>query len=340
MMHHHQILDAVVVADHGTLEPPFAAQHIVQQPIVGMRGYAVYFVVGRHHRTDVGAANDFLEGREEILAQRALGNAGGSHIGAAFGLTMPREMLEGGEYLAVGQRQYVALQAAHGGHAKLRYKVRIFAEGLLDATPARVASDINDGRKNFAYPADTDLATDDGIDLQKQVGVPAAGQGNGLGEIRGINGCVAVKPFLVQPHGNTQPGLLHGEMLDGIDHLHRLARIAPMRNPRRSGAVLIGGPGESAETVRILDCRFRGIEIEILVEYVRFVFPDGHHLGDFFFQSHATEEIVDAGIHVRLRIFVNGPRSRQRQTGSEYRQHRRGEAQPIRGSRHASEFTH
>jgi len=84
-----------------------------------------------------------------------------------------------------------------------------------------------------------------------------------------------------------------------------------MPHPRRSRAVLIGGPGEAAETVWVFGSRLHRIEFEILVENIDLVFPDGRHLSDLFFQGHAAEEIVDAGIHVRLGIFVNGSRSRQ-----------------------------
>ena len=43
-----QLADRVVVGDDEAVEAPFAAQHVAQQPAVGVRRHAVDFVVRRH----------------------------------------------------------------------------------------------------------------------------------------------------------------------------------------------------------------------------------------------------------------------------------------------------
>src|SRR3546814_13155892 len=55
---------------------------------------AVDLVVRRHHRRNAGAADHFLERREEILAQFAFGKRRGADIGAALGLAVPGQVLE------------------------------------------------------------------------------------------------------------------------------------------------------------------------------------------------------------------------------------------------------
>src|SRR3546814_20943577 len=53
---------------------------------------AVDLVVRRHHRRNAGAADHFLERREEILAQFAFGKRRGADIGAALGLAVPGQV--------------------------------------------------------------------------------------------------------------------------------------------------------------------------------------------------------------------------------------------------------
>ena len=200
MMQAHQLLHAAIVADHGALEAPLAPQNIVQQPAIGMRRHAVNLIVGGHHRADIGQAHDFLEGRKEILAQCPHRNARRSDIGAALRLAVTREVLQSGKYLAVRQRQRVALQAAHGGHPELRHQVGIFAEGLLDAAPARIPRHVHHGRQRLAHAARANLAPDDDVDPANELGIPAAGKTNGLRKQRGIDGRITMQPFLVEPY--------------------------------------------------------------------------------------------------------------------------------------------
>ena len=47
----------------------------------------------------------------------------------------------------------VALKAAHGGDAHRGDEVRIFAERLFDASPARIARDVDDGRQRLMRAA-------------------------------------------------------------------------------------------------------------------------------------------------------------------------------------------
>ena len=87
-----------VVADHGAFEAHFAAQHVVQQPAVHVRGHAVDLVVRRHHCLRIAALDRRLERREEHFAQDALGDIGRADIGAALGLAVAGHVLQRREH--------------------------------------------------------------------------------------------------------------------------------------------------------------------------------------------------------------------------------------------------
>ena len=86
---------AVIVADDGALITPFAAQHVVQQPGVGVRRDAVDLVVRGHdrlHRESVRMARS--NGGKKSVAQLTLAEMRRADVGAAFGLAVAGEMLE------------------------------------------------------------------------------------------------------------------------------------------------------------------------------------------------------------------------------------------------------
>ena len=93
------------------------------------------------------------ERREEDFAQDPLGDVRGSDIGAALRLAMAGHVLERGEHVAGGERQRVALEAAHRGDAQLADEVRVFAVGFLDAAPARIARHVDHRRQHLVRTA-------------------------------------------------------------------------------------------------------------------------------------------------------------------------------------------
>ena len=83
-----ELLDALIIAHYRAAETPFAAQYVVQQPVICVGRNAVDLVIGRHHRLHFGALYRFFEGREEIFPKRAFRDFRRPYIGAAFRLAM------------------------------------------------------------------------------------------------------------------------------------------------------------------------------------------------------------------------------------------------------------
>src|SRR3546814_17362493 len=100
--------------------------------------HAVDRVVRRHHRRNAGAADHFLERREEILAQFAFGKRRGADIGAARGLAVPGQVLERREDAPRLEtaRAPRPLQYLDRGDAKLDDEIGDFAERLPAPAPA------------------------------------------------------------------------------------------------------------------------------------------------------------------------------------------------------------
>src|SRR3546814_4144318 len=99
--------------------------------------------------SDVCSSDLLFEGREEDFAQRALGDRRGADIGAAFGLTVTGHVLERREDMAGADlcRPPLPLQPLHRRNAEFADEEGVLAERLLDAAPARVARDVDDGRE-------------------------------------------------------------------------------------------------------------------------------------------------------------------------------------------------
>src|SRR6185312_17131118 len=111
-----------------------------------MGGDAADLVIGRHDIGGAGARDGRLEGREEHLPQRSLRDLRRGDIRTALRLSVTGHVLEGGKHVAglepVLQGRLVTLETLHRSHAELAYKIRIFAVGLFDSSPTRIACDV------------------------------------------------------------------------------------------------------------------------------------------------------------------------------------------------------
>ena len=136
-------LDRAQVVGDEAVEAPLPAQHVGEQPAVHRRRHAVDGVVGRHHRLRLALDEGGLPVREPVVVQVALVDDRRQVLPARLDV-VDREVLHGGGDLQVGD--VLALQAADVGHRHAAGQVRILAEDLLDASPARVAADVDDGR--------------------------------------------------------------------------------------------------------------------------------------------------------------------------------------------------
>ncbi len=116
----------------------------------------------------------------------------------------------------------IPLQARHERRGHLPRQERIFAPGLLTATPARVAEDIDVGRPEgqALIPArlplaaqrrvvlGTGLVPDGAADAADQGGIPGGGQADGLGKYRRapVAGHAVERLVRVVVGGDAQPG--------------------------------------------------------------------------------------------------------------------------------------
>ena len=211
-----ELPDRVVIRDDEALEPHLLAENVFQQPLVGVRGDAVDFVVGGHDGDGFRFAQRLFEGVEEGLAEDALGDVGRRAVHAGFGLAVANEVLQRGENVFLIAEIAVALEAADGGNAKARDEVRIFAVGFFHAAPARLAGDVDDGRECVVGAAEASLQRRHGEELLDQVGVEGGAEGDGLREAGAVGRGVAVQAFLVEHDGDSKAAILEKELLDGV----------------------------------------------------------------------------------------------------------------------------
>src|SRR6185369_17610076 len=120
---------------------------------IHVRGYAIDLVVRGHHRLRVAAFHGSAERRKEHLAQNAFRDVGRPDVAAALGLAVSGHVLERREHAIFSERQRTSLKTAHGCDTELADQVGIFAVSLLEAAPARVTSDVDDGSEYQLHAA-------------------------------------------------------------------------------------------------------------------------------------------------------------------------------------------
>ena len=206
------------VRDEHALEAPFAAQHVAQQPLVGVNRYAVDLVVGGHDRADARLDDGGAEGCQEVFADFAFGVVRRAAVGAGFGLPVDGKVFGGGEdmfavnHLAPGD----ALQSADGCYAYARAQVGVFAIGFFGAAPTRFTRQVEDGGEHVVFAARAGLPSGYREDTLDQFGVPGAGQADGLGEHGAAKGHQAVQGLVHKEDRDAQAGLFAQEFLEGV----------------------------------------------------------------------------------------------------------------------------
>jgi hypothetical protein len=135
------IAHGVAVARHEPLELPVPAQRAVEQGLAGAARHAVDCVVDAHHRLHAALDDRGAErGQVGVLevVRRGLGVE-----------AVPQRLGAGVDGVVLGGRRHdrmlgvVALQAGDEGHAERPGEERVLAVGLLAASPARVAEDVD-----------------------------------------------------------------------------------------------------------------------------------------------------------------------------------------------------
>ena len=298
-------LDREVIGHDGALVVPFAAQDIVEQPLVRMAGDAVDLVIARHDGVDGGAIDHFLEWGEEHLAQGPLRDLRRAGIGAAFRLSMACHMLERGHDLTVLQLRILArsLKPFHRCDAHFGNEIRVLAKCFLDPAPARVACDIDDWRQHLMHAARADFAGDVIVDLADEVGIPGRGETDSLRKARRIQGGQTMQRFLVRHDRDAEPGRTR-PCLERVDIADAVLDRARCVLTRRTRPLEIGRPREETDAVRISLARLGGIEEIVVVLDFRLVRPGRDHLSELFLHSHARHQVCDALFDRKRRVPV------------------------------------
>ena len=127
----------------------------------------------------------------------------------------------------------LALDAAHVGDAHPAHQLGIFAVGLLEPAPPRVAGDVEDRREGEAAADGADLAPDDDRHLLHHIGVPRGRQADRLREVGRAGGHQPRQGLLVGERRDAESRPLLEEALDPVDGLGRRDRVEPgARDPR------------------------------------------------------------------------------------------------------------
>ena len=131
-----------VIGDHETVESHLFAQDVAQEPLIGVRGDTVDFVVGRHHADGLGFFDYFLEWVEERFAENTFGNVRRRAVHAGLGLAVSGEVFQRGHYVFAVVEFSVALKTFYCGYAHAGDQVRIFTVSFFAASPTRVADSV------------------------------------------------------------------------------------------------------------------------------------------------------------------------------------------------------
>jgi len=140
-----QLAHARVVAHEQAVPAPLVTEHAVDETIMRVHRDAVHFVEGGHdaRRARVGGGP---ERRQEDFAERAPRKVHGVVIAPGLRRAVAHVVLGRGKERA-RIAQVVALKAFYAGARHHRRQVRILAEALHDAPPARLARHVQHGRK-------------------------------------------------------------------------------------------------------------------------------------------------------------------------------------------------
>ena len=208
------IRDGECIAHHQPLETPGAAERVLQQLAVGAARHAVDGVVRRHDRGDP-SLDAGLERRQVGLVQVLRRDRHVESVAEHLRAAVHGEVLgAGGDSGGGGIR---SLQAADGGARHGAGQIRVLPEGLMAASPARVAEDVHvrgaEGEAPVALAAARQpvlverLGGDRLVHLCDQLRVEGGRQGDRLREDGGDAGTRHAVQALAPPvvGGDVQP---------------------------------------------------------------------------------------------------------------------------------------
>ena len=140
-----EVAHGATVAHHKVLEAPFVSQDLLEQAVAAAAGLVLPALVGTHHLSHLSLLHQVFEGGQIGLvqvAQRHIGHVGG--VARVFRSAVHGVVLGAGPQFAVFA-VFGALQTLHHHLAHHTGQIGVFAVGLLSASPARVAEDVDVG---------------------------------------------------------------------------------------------------------------------------------------------------------------------------------------------------
>ena len=267
-----------------------------------MARYAVDLIIGGHDVADVSFLNDITEGVKEDFAQRPLGDVGGGDVVTALGFPVAGHVLKGGEDFAFVPLVVVSLEAEDGLETDLGGEVGVFTEGFLDAAPAGIAGDVDDGRQDDVAAAAGRLAGGGGVQLPRQFAVEAGGDADGLPPGRGVERGQAVQALLVEDGGDAEAGFLDEPALDVVAEFD----LVDDGSAGVRWSAQLAGARDVADAVGDEDGGGIGVPAGLPGVHPFFILPDGGDLGDFLLQRHAADEVFDAVVDRSGGVAVEG----------------------------------
>ncbi len=197
---------------------------------------------------------------------------------------MRGEVLQGGDDAVLVLECGVALEAADGRHAHAGYQEGIFAVGLFDAAPARLAGDIHHRRERLMRAAHAGFLRGHGEKPLNQFGIEGGAEPDGLREAGGVERGMAVEALFVEDDRDAEAGVLDEKLLDGVGQLGGGAGIQTLAG--------LAGPADLAESAAIFERLFglRKVERSVGIDQgVGLFAPDAHHLRGLLFQGHSRK---------------------------------------------------
>ncbi len=183
-------------------------------------------MVAVHDRREAAIDDRVFERSQVDVAQFALADLRRRPVHAAVGLAVADEVLCGRDHTV---RQVSTLQPAHELDTHARHQVRIFAVGLLQTPPARVAAHV-EHRRQAVVCADRSHLVAYGIsELAVEAWAKRAGDTDRLRERGGLCGHQARTDLLVDDRRDPEPGVLGEMSLDVVGEGRRSTRVATTR---------------------------------------------------------------------------------------------------------------
>ena len=284
-----QHLDGDVVGRDDAVEAPLIAQDRAEELGRGVARDPVDVAVGGHHRGETREPDRRLEREQLLVAQLARPDMGGRHVHPALGQAVPDHVLAGRRD-AVGQR--VALQRHDVRAAQLGREIRVLAVRLLDATPARIAPDVEDRAQGMSCAGHQHPPADGRGDLADERSVERGGGADRLLEARRGPRQQPVQALLVDDGRDAEPRLLDEEALDGVGRLGDLDRAEVRRagEPRQLAQAVLGEDGEAL-----------AVEPVVTDHLER---PERPELGQLLRAGHPPEQVRDPLVDRPRRIAV------------------------------------